>query len=259
LEYAQDGDLSQFDHAEIAEIAGWEGDASAFVEAMSKVGFLDTSPGGYCIHDWGEYAGRLVEDREKKREQDRARSQVYRERQKERHAIVTHDGGVNHAPRVDKSRVDKSRVEEDENREDHPPTPASGGASMMSEQDRRFNEFWAAYPKKAAKKAARKAWDKVKPGADLLQTILEAIRRAVQSDQWKRENGRFIPNPATWINGGCWDDEPATGGDGERRDTDPQSGGDWQNYKGTPKRGFKSLEEQDTATLERGDHRNANT
>jgi hypothetical protein len=34
-----------------------------------------------------------------------------------------------------------------------------------------------------------------------------AGRRSGEADQWQRENGRFIPNPATWINQGRWDDE----------------------------------------------------
>jgi len=115
LDYAQDGDLSSFDNDELAEIAGWEGEASTFVEAMGSVGFLDGSPGEYSIHDWGEYAGRLIEDREKKRENDRVRAQAYRERQKEkRHTNVTRDVSVSHASVTlpEESREEETRVEE---------------------------------------------------------------------------------------------------------------------------------------------------
>jgi hypothetical protein len=48
---------------------------------------------------------------------------------------------------------------------------------------------------------------KVKPSADLLQRMLEAIKEQKASDQWKRDNGQYIPNPATWLNQGRWDDE----------------------------------------------------
>lgn len=75
-------------------------------------------------------------------------------------------------------------------------------------QERRFAEFWDLYPKKVGKEAARKAWKKVKPDAELHERILAAIDTAKVSDQWKREGGRFIPNPATWLNQGRWDDEP---------------------------------------------------
>ena len=74
-------------------------------------------------------------------------------------------------------------------------------------QELRFAEFWAEYPKKKAKKDAQKAWNKIKPTAELFENIIEAVKFAKNSMEWKKENGRFIPNPATWLNGGRWDDE----------------------------------------------------
>lgn len=73
--------------------------------------------------------------------------------------------------------------------------------------ERRFDEFWAAYPKKVGKKAAWAAWKKVNPDAELFDKIMTAIGKAKLTDQWQRENGRFIPNPTTWLNQGRWDDE----------------------------------------------------
>jgi hypothetical protein len=73
--------------------------------------------------------------------------------------------------------------------------------------ERRFDEFWTAYPKKVGKKAAWSAWNKIKPDTELYDKIMTAIGRARATDQWQRENGRFIPNPATWLNQGRWDDE----------------------------------------------------
>ncbi len=73
--------------------------------------------------------------------------------------------------------------------------------------ERRFDEFWAAYPKKVGKKAAWNAWKKVKPDTELFDRIMTAIGRAKATWQWQRENGRYIPNPKTWLNEGRWDDE----------------------------------------------------
>lgn len=81
-----------------------------------------------------------------------------------------------------------------------PPT----GSDVYAE---RFAEFWKAYPKKVGKEAARKAFMKVKPSADLLQRMLTAIQEQKQADQWRRDNGQYIPNPATWLNQGRWEDE----------------------------------------------------
>lgn len=93
--------------------------------------------------------------------------------------------------------------------------PPDGGDDMdgpkpqptKSLMEKRFDEFWAAYPKKVGKKAAWAAWKRIKPDAELHDRIMTAIGRARVTEQWTKENGRFIPNPTTWLNQGRWDDE----------------------------------------------------
>ena len=73
--------------------------------------------------------------------------------------------------------------------------------------ERRFDEFWAAYPKKVGRKAAQTSWkNKTKP-TRAHDKIMTAIGRARVTEQWQKEGGRFIPNPTTWLNQGRWDDE----------------------------------------------------
>lgn len=67
-----------------------------------------------------------------------------------------------------------------------------------------FDRFWAMYPKKVGKKDAFKAFIKADASID---EILDAVDRQMHSAQWQREGGRFIPNPATWLRQGRWDDE----------------------------------------------------
>lgn len=74
------------------------------------------------------------------------------------------------------------------------------------ETEERFDRFWLAYPKKVGKDAARKAFDKRSVSESLLADMLAAIVAQRHGDSWKRENGRFIPNPATWLNEGRWQD-----------------------------------------------------
>ena len=78
-------------------------------------------------------------------------------------------------------------------------------------RDAAFDTFWAAYPRKVGKDAARKAFSRVSTD---LGTLLAAIEAQKQSRQWKAEGGRYIPNPATWLNQGRWEDELPTGGTG---------------------------------------------
>ena len=72
--------------------------------------------------------------------------------------------------------------------------------------DTLFDAFWSAYPKKKARDAAKRAWNKRNPDQALLDTMLAAIRVQARSDDWVRGGGRFIPYPATWLNGARWTD-----------------------------------------------------
>lgn len=69
-----------------------------------------------------------------------------------------------------------------------------------------FQEFWNLYPKKTGKGATWLAWKKTKPTER--PAIPASISKHVASPQWKREDGRFIPNPATFLNQRRWEDEP---------------------------------------------------
>lgn len=71
----------------------------------------------------------------------------------------------------------------------------------------RFDTFWSVYPKKVGKKAARTAWKRIKMDKALFDRIIAAVEKAKQSQQWKKNGGQYIPNPATWLNQGRWDDE----------------------------------------------------
>ena len=52
-----------------------------------------------------------------------------------------------------------------------------------------------------------KAWAKLKPDDELFEAIMLGLRRARASIEWKREGGRFIPHPATFLNQGRWEGE----------------------------------------------------
>lgn len=80
-----------------------------------------------------------------------------------------------------------------------------------------FDAFWTAYPKKKAKEAARKAWEKLKPDEALGKVIIQAVEDTKKSKDWQKENGKFIPYPATYLNGKRWEDE--RGDTDERSDT----------------------------------------
>lgn len=71
----------------------------------------------------------------------------------------------------------------------------------------RFKVFWKAYPRKSGKGGAEKAWKKIAPSQKLFDEIMAALDAAKKCDQWKKDNGQFIPYPATWLNQKRWEDE----------------------------------------------------
>jgi hypothetical protein len=60
LDYADDGDLGRYTDDDIADGMLYEGDAAWLVESLTDAGFLDADR---RIHDWDDFAGRLVQRR----------------------------------------------------------------------------------------------------------------------------------------------------------------------------------------------------
>ena len=71
----------------------------------------------------------------------------------------------------------------------------------------KFSLFWNEYPRKVKKPEAMKAWCRIKPNEDMIQAILLGLKRWKTSEQWTRDDGRYVPYPATWLNGRQWEDD----------------------------------------------------
>lgn len=63
LDNAPDGDVTGLPARVLAYGAAWSGDADAFVAALIASGWIDDGDGYCCLHDWDDYAGRLIERR----------------------------------------------------------------------------------------------------------------------------------------------------------------------------------------------------
>ena len=118
-----------------------------------------------------------------------------------------------------------------------PPTPPEGGGdsrwakgSMTSHRDgaaavtkkrasrrtgpkaapdwkpERFARFWDYYPRGESKQAAIRAWDRLQPEDELIDTMAQALRRQMESESWRAGVG--IPYASTWLNNQRWTDVP---------------------------------------------------
>lgn len=104
-----------------------------------------------------------------------------------------------------------------------------------------FDTFWEAYPKKVGKQPAAKAWKSLNPDHEMLVVLLKAIETQKASEQWRKDGGKFIPHPATWINGKRWEDELTADAPPAHRpppfppSTDPIARNSWRQAYGDPK------------------------
>ena len=78
-----------------------------------------------------------------------------------------------------------------------------------------FEVFWKLYPNKKSKKDARKAWEKLKPGAELRLTLMTALGNHRISRDWAKDDGQYVPMASTWLNGERWTDELAPASTGK--------------------------------------------
>jgi len=74
----------------------------------------------------------------------------------------------------------------------------------------KFEIFWARYPRKVAKKDAFKAFTKAIKAQDDVEKFMSTLLASVEwwraQPGWKKDGGKFIPYPATWLNRGSWAD-----------------------------------------------------
>lgn len=130
LDYADDGDISRFDSLDIAIGAEWDGDPEEFLQALIRSGFVDDDD-GLSIHDWWDYAGKLIERR-------RANAKRMRDaRARQNDAEI--DSGAARAENV--QRTQRARVEPPTNQPTEPDQKEPfGGADAPKPKQKRATQ-----------------------------------------------------------------------------------------------------------------------
>jgi DNA-binding MarR family transcriptional regulator len=92
-----------------------------------------------------------------------------------------------------------------ENLKNNPPARerANGRHPAPSAQD--FDLFWAAYPRRVAKQAAARVFGKQARAHGAAVIIAGARRLAADPNL---PPAQYVPHPASWLNGGRWEDPP---------------------------------------------------
>jgi len=155
---------------------------------------IEKIPGGWLILNYLKYRNRVDEDAQRIATAERVR----KHRSKVTRPVTVTDGNA------EKRQAEAEAEAEAEADPEYSPSKKKARTCVYSPE---FLSFWAAYPKKKAKWDAFKAWKKESPPLDRCLISLEA---QVLTESWTKDDGQFIPHPATWIRDHRWEDELPT-------------------------------------------------
>ena len=181
------------------------------LNVLTEYSMIICQEDAFYIKNWEEYQN--VEGMAKVREQTRLRVAKHREKAKALpESNVTRNATVTQSNATDKESDSYSKSDSKSNSSSDSFNSNNKEVGRLSEERRQdteeyspnFEIFWNEYPRKIGKKEAYRAFRKVR---EPLSVLLDAVRLQKESEMWAKENGRFIPNPATWLNQGRWEDQ----------------------------------------------------
>lgn len=77
---------------------------------------------------------------------------------------------------------------------------------LIENTEESFEDFWREYPRKIGKRPARIAFARATAKVSPFE-IMKSLRKCKDTIQWQRDNGQFVPHPATWLRQERWNDE----------------------------------------------------
>lgn len=208
----EDGEARLGGALEVESAARWKGKRGVLIAALVDSGFVDDLGGdAYAVHDLLEHAPAYVRKRRQRETERRLTDQSVTSQRLvadstltttpapcSLHPLPTTTTSSNSPPANLDTLAVPARVKPAK-RNGHDP-----------EIVRFFDAFYADYPRHQGKQAALKAFAKLKPDRDVLRAINRDIHAKIERGDWLPEDperSRFIPLPATYLNGRRWEDE----------------------------------------------------
>ena len=171
-------------------------------ESLVDAGLWQRTHDGYLFYNWHEYQP-SKQDVDAERAASRERMRELRARRKQpkpRNDAEPEDVFGRTAPNGSESVRNPDPTRPDPTR----PNREEAKASSVSKTAEEFIDWYTEYPRKASRAVAEKAYAKARKKAST-QELLEGARRYSEDPNREQE---FTKMPATWLNGGCWDDGP---------------------------------------------------
>ena len=98
------------------------------------------------------------------------------------------------------SNTDNTNINDTNITTDNPPISPEEKINFL------FSCFWEVYPKKVKKKDAFKAFKAIKNIEKILPDIINDVEIKKQTHNWKKQNGQYIPYPASYLREERWND-----------------------------------------------------
>lgn len=201
------GSLSSFDVDDVAYLLDISEEAvNAIMDAMRAKGMLIDGR----VANWDFRQGkdddskeRVKAFRERQKEKKKQNQEVTKSSETECNALQPlRNDDVNDVTPLDKDK----EVDKEKENTTTPLTPRKRG-ERLQEQNFLFDLFWQAYPKKVGKGAALKSWSKFQFTESEANAVIKSVQEnSARNPQWLKDNGQFIPHPATWLNQERWND-----------------------------------------------------
>lgn len=116
LNNSENGDLSKYPPNAITKACAWDKKPEKLIEVLKSSGFLDEN---MCLHDWQDYAGKLLD----KREANARRNREARERASaSRDAVTLDKSKENKVFKAPDKRITSVQRDDKEDRQEHTPS-----------------------------------------------------------------------------------------------------------------------------------------
>jgi hypothetical protein len=87
------------------------------------------------------------------------------------------------------------------------PTPKEERTPVNPLFDELFRKFLAIYPRNTRLKETHDAWKKLNPSIELANKIIAHVEMRKGTEDWKKDNGKWIPSSYNFIAKERWNDE----------------------------------------------------
>lgn len=212
LDNVPSGDITEIKPNTIARAAQWKGDPDHFIEVLESAGWLDRTEETLEIHDWYDYAGKLIDRREveRKRSKKRRAEAAKKKEQPEDDRRTTAGRPPDDQETTEGTVQYTTEQYTTEPKEDTPLTPQEGKEEPAKAQKsdavpyeqikELYNSICVSLPKimnieGARRKAVGARWKTYKT----LETFEELFRKTEASDFMKGNNERNWTADFDWI------------------------------------------------------------